>query len=67
MEPVYNNAKYVITGQIFFKINSGYHLGISFKKDTNPYLRSYLAKKLAKKLENLISICHQNLLYAQKL
>ena len=54
-------------GQIFFEFNCRYHSHIFFGNNTDPYSKSYLAKKLAKELKNLIFIYQQNLIYAQKL
>ena len=53
---VCNNTKNASTNHIYFKLNFGYHSYISFKDDANPYSRSRLVKKLAKKLRELVSI-----------
>lgn len=50
----------------FFEPICGFYTYIFFKEDNNSYLRSFLAKKLDKKLRNLILICQQNLLHVQK-
>ena len=63
----YNNAKNASTGYTSFKFNCGYHPRVSFKEDVDPYLKSRSAEKLAGKLRELIKVCCQNLLYAQKL
>ncbi len=66
-EFAYNNAKNASTGHTPFKFNYGYHFRVSFQEDVNPRLRSRSAKKLAQELRELIEICCQNLLHAQKL
>lgn len=55
------------SGHIPFKLNYGSHLCVFFEDDVDPYLKSFLANKLAKELRDLISTYQQNLLYAQKL
>ena len=66
-EFAYNNAKNASTGHTPFELNCGFYPQVSFKDDVNPYSRSCFANKLAKKLRELMDICHQNLLHAQKL
>ena len=66
-EFAYNNAKNASTRYTFFELNYGFYLQVFFKDDVNPYSRPYFANKLAKELRELIDICQQNLLYAQKL
>ena len=64
---IYNNAKKASTNHTFFELNCNYHLQIFFKNNVDLYSRSRLANELAKKLKELINICQQNLLHAQKL
>ena len=66
-EFAYNNAKNASTGHMPFKLNCGFHLRVFFKDDIVPCSRSCSADEMAKKLRELIDICQQNLLYAQKL
>lgn len=66
-EFTYNNAKNASTDHINFKLNCGYYLCIFFKDDADPRSKSYLAKKLFKKLRDLIFLCKQNLLHTPKL
>ena len=66
-EFAYNNAKNTNTGYMFFEFNYGFYPQMSFKDDVDPYSRSCFADKLAKKLRELMDICQQNLLHAQKL
>ena len=62
---------YVITNtsidHIPFEFNCGYYPKILFKKNVGPCSKSYFTDKLAKELRELIEVCYQNLLYAQKL
>lgn len=51
-----NNIKNTSTGHMFFKLNSTYHLYIFFKNKVDLKLKSCLANKVVKELENLISI-----------
>lgn len=62
-----NNAKNISTSHTDFKLNCGYYLRIFFEKDIDYCLKTHSAKKLDKKLKDLMSIYQQNLLYAQKL
>ena len=63
----YNNAKNASTGHMPFELNCGYHLCISFKKDTNPCSRSKTANELLAELQELMTVCQKNLHHAQKL
>ena len=63
----YNNAKNANIGRTSFKLKYKFHSYVFLKKDINSYSRSCLAKELAKKLRDLMSIDQQNLLYVQKL
>ena len=66
-EFAYNNAKNASTGHTPFEPNCGYHPCISFKEDTNPCSKSKTAEKLFSKLRELMTVCQENLHYAQKL
>ena len=57
----YNNTKNASTGYTLFELNYGYHLRISFGKNTNPCLQSKTADKLSAELQELMSICQKNL------
>ena len=63
----YNNAKNLSTGHTLFELNYGYHLCVSFKEDTNPYSYLKSADKLSAKLQQLITVCWENLHHAQEL
>lgn len=65
-EFAYNNNKNASTSHMSFKLNYGYHPHIFFEDEVKPYSRYRSANKPAKKLRELISICHQNLLHIQE-
>ena len=67
VEFAYNNAKNANTGYTPFKLNCDFHPQVLFKNNVNTCFRSCSADKLTKKLRELIDICQQNLLHAQKL
>ena len=67
VEFAYNNTKNASISYTFFKLNYGYYLYISYKKDLNPHSKLKTAKKLSSKLQNLMAVCQQNVYYAQKL
>ena len=66
-EFVYNNAKNASIGHTVFKFNCGYHPRVFFKEDSNPHFQSKTADKLLAELQELITICWENLYHAQKL
>lgn len=66
-EFAYNSAKKARNGHTFFKLNHGFYLQASYKKDINPYFQSKLVDKLVKQFEKLKAIYRKNLQYAQKL
>ena len=65
-EFAYNNAKNASSGHTPFKLNYSFHPQAFFKNNVNPCSRSRSVNKLAKELKELIDICQQNLLHAQK-
>ena len=66
-EFAYNNAKNASIGYTLFKLNCGYHPRVSYKEDPDPHSKSKTAEKLFSQLWELITVCQQNLYYAQKL
>ena len=66
-EFAYSNAKNVNTGHTLFELNYGYHLCVSFEKDTNSHSQSKTADKLLAKLWELMIVCQENLYHAQNL
>ena len=66
VEFVYNSAKNVSTGHIFFELNCSYHPQVFFKDNIDFCFKSHTTNELAKKLRELINICQQNLFHAQK-
>ena len=65
VEFTYNNSKNTSIGYTLFKFNCGYHLRISFEDEYNACSKSFLAKRLALELRELINIYHQNFLHIQ--
>ncbi len=66
-EFAYNNAKNASTGHTSFELNCSYYPRVSFEEDVDPRSRSRSANKLAEELRELMEVCYQNLLQAQKL
>ena len=63
----YNNTKNASSGHMFFKLNYGYHLQISYKNNVNPCSKSKSADKISTELRELIIVCKKNLYHAQEL
>ena len=63
----YNNTKNGSTGHTPFELNYGYPLRIFFEEDINSRYRSKTTNKLLAKLWGLMTVCQENLHYAQKL
>ena len=66
-EFVYNNAKNASTGHMPFELNCGYHSCVFFKEDTDFCFQLKTAKELSSKLRELMTVCWENLHYAQEL
>ena len=60
----YNNAKNLSTGHTPFELNCGYHPYISFEEDTNPHSQSKSADELSVELQDLMTVCRENLYHA---
>ena len=56
VEFVYNNAKNINIGYIFFERNYEYHLYVSYEKNLNLYSKLKSAKKLFSKLQKLMTV-----------
>ena len=63
-EFAYNNAKNASTSYTSFELNCGYHPCISFEEDTNPRSWSKTADKLSAELQELMTVCRENLHHA---
>ena len=63
----YNNTKNASTGHTPFKLNYDYYPCIFFEEDTNSRSWSKSTDKLLAELQDLITICQENLQHAQKL
>ena len=64
MEFAYNNVKNASTNHIFFKLNCGYYPYVSSEEDFNLCSKSRFMEKLSSKLQELMTVCQQNLYYA---
>ncbi len=63
-EFAYNNVKNASTGHIPFELNCGFHPQASYEEDVDLHSQSKAAKELATKLENLMTVCRNNLQHA---
>ena len=63
----YNNTKNLSTGHTPFKLNYGYHLYISFEENADLCSQSKSGNKLSVELRDLMTVCRENLHYAQEL
>ena len=68
-EFAYNNAKNDSTGYTPFELNYGYHLCVSYEEEEilDPRSKSKTAEELSSKLQELMTVCQQNLRHAQEL
>ena len=66
-EFAYNNAKNASIGHTLFELNCGYYPYISYEKDLNLRLKSRNMEELSSELQELMTVCQQNLCHAQKL
>ena len=63
----YNNAKNASTSYTPFEFNCGYHPRVFYKEDLDPRSKSRTAEELSSELRELMTVCQQNLYYAQEL
>ena len=66
-EFAYNNAKNASTGHTPFELNCGYHPRVSYEEDIDPRSKSKLADELSAELQELMTVCRENLHHAQEL
>ena len=66
-EFAYNNAKNASTGFTSFELNYGYHPRVFYEEDLDPRSKLRIVEKLSSKLRELMTVCQQNLYYAQEL
>ena len=57
----YNNTKNASTGYMPFELNCGYYSCIFFEEDINLYPQLKSADKLLAELQDLMTICQENL------
>ena len=62
----YNNAKNASIGYTPFEFSCRYHPRVSYKENLNLRSKSRTAKEPSSKLQELITVCQQNLHHAQK-
>ncbi len=53
----YNNTKNLSTDHIFFELNYGYYLHVSYEEDVDLKSKSKLAEKLSTELRKQMTIC----------
>ena len=63
----YNNAKNLSTGHTPFELNCGYYPRVSFEENTDPRSQSKSADELSAELQDLMTVCWENLHHAQEL
>ena len=66
-EFTYNNTKNASTGFTSFELNCRYHPRVFYKEDLDPYSKLRTAKELSSTLQELMTVCQQNIHHAQKL
>ena len=66
-EFAYHNAKNANTGHTPFELNCGYHPRVYFEEDTDPRSWSKTADELSAELQELMTVCRENLHHAQEL
>ena len=62
-EFAYNNAKNASTGNTYFKLNCGYHLCVSYKRNIDLGSKSKSASKLLTELQKPMSVYKENFYY----
>ena len=53
-------------GHTSFKLNCGYHFSIFYKEDLDPCSKSRTVEEFSSKLQELITVCQQNIYHAQE-
>ena len=66
-EFAYNNAKNANTSYTFFELNCGYYPCISYEEDLDPRSKLRTVEELSSELQELMTMCQQNLHHAQEL
>ena len=66
-EFAYNNAKKANTGQTLFELNCEYHPWVFYEENINSRSKSKLADKLSLEQQELMTVCRENIHYAQEL
>ena len=63
----YNNIKNTTTSYTAFELNCDFQPRVSYEENVNPHYRAKTAEELANELETLMSVCKENIQYAQEL
>ena len=66
-EFAYNNAKNTNTDYISFELNCRYHPRVSYEKYLNFHSKARTEEELYSELQELMTVCQQNLHHAQEL
>ena len=66
-EFIYNNAKNASTGHTSFNLNSEYYLCVSYEEDLDSRSKLRIAETISSKLQELMTVCQQNLDHGQEL
>ena len=66
-EFAYNNTKNASPSFTPFELNCGYHPRVFYKEVLDLRLKSRTAEELFSELQELMTVCQQNLYHAQKL
>ena len=67
VEFAYNNAKNASISHMPFELNCKYYLRVFYKEDLNLRSKLKTAEKRFSKLQELMTVCQQNLHHTQKL
>ena len=63
----YNNAKNASISHTPFELNCKYHLWVLYEEDIDPCFKSKSVDELSAELQELMTVCRENLHHAQKL
>ena len=66
-EFTYNNAKNASTGHTHFELNCGYYLWMFYEENINPRSKFKSADRLLAELQELMTVCQENIYYTQEL
>ena len=61
-----NNAKNASTGHMPFELNCRYHPRVLYEENINPRSKSKSANELSAEVQELITVCWENLHHAKR-